>query len=109
MTAFGVAALIGPIVGPTLGGWLVVTYNWRWIFYVNVPVGLIALTAAYFLVDDPDYLKKERAELAPTAAQLRLHRPGAARARHVLLGNHAQQGAGMGLAGRSVLAHPDAC
>jgi DHA2 family multidrug resistance protein len=63
MTMFGVAALIGPIVGPTLGGWLVVNYNWRWIFYVNVPVGLLALTASYFLVDDPDYVKKERAEM----------------------------------------------
>ena len=63
MTMFGVAALIGPIVGPTLGGWLVVNYDWRWIFYVNVPVGLLALVAIYFLVDDPDYLKQERAEL----------------------------------------------
>ncbi len=63
MTMFGIAALIGPIVGPTLGGWLVVNYDWRWIFYVNVPVGLLALVAACFLVDDPDYLKKERAEL----------------------------------------------
>src|SRR6202049_589839 len=62
-TMFGIAALIGPIVGPTLGGWLVVNYDWRWIFYVNVPVGLLALAAAYFLVEDPDYLKKERAEL----------------------------------------------
>ena len=42
---FGIAALIGPIVGPTLGGWLVVNYNWRWIFYVNIPVGLLALVA----------------------------------------------------------------
>jgi DHA2 family multidrug resistance protein len=63
MTMFGVAALIGPIVGPTLGGWLVVNYDWRWIFYVNVPVGLLALAAAYFLVHDPDYLTQERAEL----------------------------------------------
>src|SRR5438874_4384044 len=63
MTMFGIAALIGPIVGPTLGGWLVVNYDWRWIFYVNVPVGLLALAAAYFLVEDPDYLKHERAEL----------------------------------------------
>ena len=63
MTMFGIAALIGPIVGPTLGGWLVVNYDWRWIFYINVPVGLIALVAAYFLVEDPDYLKQERAEL----------------------------------------------
>ena len=62
-TLFGVAALFGPIVGPTLGGWLVVNYDWRWIFYVNVPVGLIALTVNWFLVQDPEYLKKERAEL----------------------------------------------
>src|SRR5471032_1523326 len=53
MTLFGVAALVGPIVGPTLGGWLVVNYDWRWIFYVNVPVGAVALAGAYFLVDYP--------------------------------------------------------
>ena len=41
-TLFGVAALLGPIVGPTLGGWLVVNYDWRWIFYVDIPVGLLA-------------------------------------------------------------------
>jgi MFS transporter, DHA2 family, multidrug resistance protein len=62
-TMFGVAALLAPIVGPTLGGWLVVNYNWRWIFLINIPVGLGALAAAYFLVDDPDYLKKERSRL----------------------------------------------
>jgi DHA2 family multidrug resistance protein len=62
-TLFGLAALIAPIVGPTLGGWLCVNYDWRWIFLINIPVGLIALVAAYALVDDPDYLKKERAEL----------------------------------------------
>ena len=43
MSMFGIAALIGPIVGPTLGGWLVVNYDWRWIFYINLPVGLVAL------------------------------------------------------------------
>ena len=52
-----------PIVGPTLGGWLCVNYNWRWIFLINVPIGLLALVAAYAVVDDPDYLKQERAEL----------------------------------------------
>src|SRR5437899_7747081 len=59
-TLFGLAALLAPIVGPTLGGWLVVNYDWRWIFLINVPVGSVALVAAYFLVDDPEYLKKER-------------------------------------------------
>jgi DHA2 family multidrug resistance protein len=62
-TLFGVAALLAPIVGPTLGGWLVVNYNWRWIFLINIPVGLLALVAAYILVDDPAYLKEERAKL----------------------------------------------
>jgi DHA2 family multidrug resistance protein len=62
-TLFGIAALLAPIVGPTLGGWLVVNYDWRWIFLINVPVGIVALTAAYFLVEDPDYLKQQRAEL----------------------------------------------
>ncbi len=62
MTLFGVAAMIAPIVGPTLGGWLCVNYDWRWIFLINVPIGLLALVAAYAVVDDPDYLKQERAE-----------------------------------------------
>ena len=63
MTLFGVAAMLAPIVGPTLGGWLCVNYNWRWIFLINIPVGVPVLLAAYALVDDPDYLKRERAEL----------------------------------------------
>jgi MFS transporter, DHA2 family, multidrug resistance protein len=63
MTLFGVAAVLGPIVGPTLGGWLCVDYNWRWIFLINVPIGLLALGAAYFVVEDPDALRQERAGL----------------------------------------------
>ncbi len=63
MTLFGVAAVLGPIVGPTLGGWLCVDYNWRWIFMINVPIGLLALAAAYFTVEDPEYLQVERAKL----------------------------------------------
>jgi DHA2 family multidrug resistance protein len=62
-TLFGLAALLAPIVGPTLGGWLVVNYDWRWIFLINVPVGILALVAAYFLVQDPQYLTEERAKL----------------------------------------------
>ena len=62
-TMFGVAALLAPVVGPTLGGYLTVQYDWRWIFFINVPVGALALLLCYFVVDDPDYLKRERAEL----------------------------------------------
>jgi DHA2 family multidrug resistance protein len=62
-TMFGVAALLAPVVGPTLGGYLTVQYDWRWIFYINLPIGTVALVMCYFLVHDPDYLKKQRAEL----------------------------------------------
>src|SRR5208283_602142 len=62
-TMFGVAALLAPVVGPTLGGYLTVQYDWRWIFFINVPVGSLALVMCYFLVVDPDYLTKGRAEL----------------------------------------------
>ena len=62
-TMFGVAALLGPIVGPTLGGWLVVQYDWRWIFYINVPVGIIGVLVCHAVLEDPDYLKRQRAEL----------------------------------------------
>lgn len=63
MTLFGLAAIIAPIVGPTLGGWFCVNYDWRWIFLINVPIGVLALGACYVLLEDPEYLKQERAEL----------------------------------------------
>jgi DHA2 family multidrug resistance protein len=63
LTLFGIAALIAPIVGPALGGWLCVNHNWRWIFLINVPIGIVALAASYVVVRDPEYLKQERAEL----------------------------------------------
>jgi len=62
MTLFGVAALLAPVIGPTLGGWITVQYEWRWIFYINLPVGLLALAACYLVVEDPDYLKAETAK-----------------------------------------------
>jgi DHA2 family multidrug resistance protein len=63
MTLFGLAALLAPVVGPTLGGWITDQYEWRWIFYINVPVGLLAFAACYALLRDPDYLTEQRAEL----------------------------------------------
>src|SRR5580692_5606503 len=62
-TLFGVAALIAPVLGPTLGGYITVNYDWRWIFFINVPVGVLALALCYFVVEDPPYLKNERANL----------------------------------------------
>ena len=61
MTIFGMAALLAPVVGPTLGGYITDNYGWRWIFYLNVPVGLLAFFMCRALVRDPEYLQAERA------------------------------------------------
>jgi DHA2 family multidrug resistance protein len=66
MTIFGVAALVAPVLGPTLGGFLTDTYSWRYIFYINIPVGIAALVACYIYLQDPEYLQKEHAEMKKT-------------------------------------------
>ncbi len=63
MTLFGLAALLAPVVGPTLGGWLTDEYQWRWVFLINVPIGLLAFAGCYALLHDPDYLIRQRREL----------------------------------------------
>src|SRR6202007_745334 len=63
MTLFGLAALLAPVVGPTLGGWITDQYDWRWVFFINVPVGLLAFAGCYALLRDPDYLTRQRNEL----------------------------------------------
>jgi DHA2 family multidrug resistance protein len=62
-TLFGVAALLAPVVGPTLGGWITDQYSWRWIFYINLPVGALAFFSCWLMVRDPEYLRNQRAEL----------------------------------------------
>lgn len=63
MTLFGMAALLAPVVGPTLGGYITDNYGWRWIFYLNVPVGLLALFLCQALVVDPEYLRAEQTKV----------------------------------------------
>ena len=63
MTLFGLAALIAPVVGPTLGGWITDSYSWRWVFLINVPVGLLAFGACAITLRDPEYLAAQRKEL----------------------------------------------
>src|SRR6266403_5237956 len=55
---YGVTAICAPAIGPTLGGWITDNYSWRWIFYINVPVGALALALVYQLVEDPPYLAR---------------------------------------------------
>ena len=45
MAVWGMGVMLGPIFGPTLGGWLTENYGWRWIFYINLPVGVVAASA----------------------------------------------------------------
>jgi DHA2 family multidrug resistance protein len=63
MTLFGLAALIAPVVGPTLGGWITDDYSWRWVFWINVPVGVLAFAACALTLRDPEYLTEQRTAL----------------------------------------------
>ena len=51
---------LAPTIGPTLGGWITDNYSWRWIFYINLPVGILALFLVYRMVEDPPYLRRAR-------------------------------------------------
>lgn len=55
---YGVTAIVAPSIGPTLGGWITDNYTWRWIFYINLPVGLAALYLVYKLIEDPPHLAR---------------------------------------------------
>jgi DHA2 family multidrug resistance protein len=55
---YGITAICAPAIGPTLGGWMTDSYSWRWIFFINLPVGIVTLFLVYKMVEDPPYLKR---------------------------------------------------
>src|SRR6202023_2265805 len=55
---YGFAVVVAPTIGPWLGGWITDNFSWRWIFYINAPVGIISLMLTQVLVSDPPYMKK---------------------------------------------------
>lgn len=61
MAVFGLGVVTAPIIGPTLGGWITDNYSWRWIFYINLPVGALAILMTSLFVEDPPYVKAQRA------------------------------------------------
>ena len=65
---FGIAALLAPVVGPTLGGYITDNYGWRWCFLINLPVGAFALWMCHRLVYDPEHLKSEQAAMRKEGA-----------------------------------------
>ena len=108
MTVFGIAALLAPVVGPTLGGYITDNYGWRWIFYLNIPVGLLALFLCHAVVARPGISQGPARKLRKSSAAFRHARPVPPERDHGLLGSHAQQRPGMGLARRSVLSRANA-
>jgi MFS transporter, DHA2 family, multidrug resistance protein len=60
MAAFGIGVVVAPIIGPLLGGWLTDNYSWRWMFYINLPIGLVSLYLMARFVEDPPYIKESK-------------------------------------------------
>src|SRR5271157_1620223 len=57
---YGIAVVMAPAVGPTLGGWITDNFSWRWIFFINIPVGILSLLLTQRLIQDPPYLKRRK-------------------------------------------------
>src|SRR5882672_4339681 len=57
---YGITAIMAPTIGPTLGGWLTDNYSWRWIFYINLPVGILTLFLVLRVLEDPPYIARNR-------------------------------------------------
>jgi MFS transporter, DHA2 family, multidrug resistance protein len=60
MAAYGMGVVVAPIIGPTLGGWITDSYSWRWIFYINLPVGVLSAFLVSLYVEDPPYIRGKR-------------------------------------------------
>lgn len=76
MAVYTVAILCAPVLGPTLGGWITDNYSWRWIFYINIPVGLLCAFFTRMVLQDPAHLVLAR--LAQKGKKLRIDLPGLA-------------------------------
>jgi DHA2 family multidrug resistance protein len=60
---YGLVAVLAPSIGPTLGGWITDNFSWRWIFFINIPVGILAFILVSRLVEDPPWIKADRSRL----------------------------------------------
>ncbi|MBZ5514669.1 MAG: DHA2 family efflux MFS transporter permease subunit [Acidobacteriia bacterium] len=60
MAVYGMGVVVAPIIGPTLGGWITDDYSWHWIFFINIPVGILSLLMTSLLIHDPPYLVRRQ-------------------------------------------------
>ena len=60
---YGLVTVLAPSIGPTLGGWITDNYSWRWIFFINIPVGILAFILVTRMVEDPPWIKPDRSLL----------------------------------------------
>ena len=65
---YGMAVVIAPAIGPTIGGWITDNYSWHWIFFINVPIGILSLFLTQRMVEDPPYLKREQQRVSHAKA-----------------------------------------
>lgn len=65
---YTVAIVTAPAIGPVLGGWITDNFDWRWIFFINIPIGVLSLLLSYEVVEDPPYLEAERRAAHPSPA-----------------------------------------
>lgn len=63
MAIFGMGAMLGPIVGPLLGGLITDNWSWRWIFYINIPVGILSIIMNAIVIQDPPYMKRQKMKI----------------------------------------------
>lgn len=59
MAIFGMGVVMAPIIGPVVGGWITDNWSWRWVFYINLPAGILAVVMAGIFIHDPHYIKRE--------------------------------------------------
>jgi DHA2 family multidrug resistance protein len=70
MAFWGLGIVVAPILGPVLGGWLTDSYSWRWVFYINLPVGVVALVMMKLFVFDPSYIRRQATRVDWTGISL---------------------------------------
>ncbi|HEX4270634.1 MAG TPA: DHA2 family efflux MFS transporter permease subunit [Rhizomicrobium sp.] len=68
--AYGVVVIVGPILGPSLGGWITDNFSWHWVFLINVPIGILSLTLVSLFVEEPEALKKQQKKIRSTGLKI---------------------------------------